>query len=695
MNHRLPPVITLAALAILAAVSVPVRTVDADEGMWLLNHPPREILIEKYGFDPSDEWLEHMQKSAVRFSNGGSGSIVSAAGLVMTNHHIAADVLYNLSTPDRDLLKEGFYAPTPADEIPVPDLKLDLLWQIEDVTQRVKAAAQGKEPARAEAARRAEMAAIESESQEQTGLHSEVVTLYHGGAYHLYRYKRYTDVRLVFAPEEQAGFFGGDNDNFEFPRYCLDVSLFRIYKDGKPLKPEHYLQWSTEGASEGDLTFVFGHPGRTQRLYTVDHLRFLRDVHLPQRLRWAWRLQAKLEAFSGRSPENERIARDLLFGVSNARKAWTGQLESLMNPRTIAIKSRAQGRMTGQYTRINPAGWADVENAFADIRDSLETYRKIYTRQQVFKVRGKLFEHALTLLRLGDELPKPSGERLREYRDSNLDAVRQTLFADTPIYPDFEAELVASALSRMAEVLGRDDIIVRSVLRNQSPRERAEEAVRASALFDAKMRRRYAALDREGLLEHRDSMIELARALDPEMRRLRAVYEDEVESVQHDAYNTIAAAWFAVDGENVYPDATFTLRMGFGTIAGYTEPNGNEVPAFTTIGGMYRRSALWNSEKPFDLPRHWAEHENDVDKDTPLDFVYNADTIGGNSGSPVVDREGKVVGLNFDSNLYKLGNNVRYIKNRGRAIAVDARAIIEALRNIYGADRVVSELLSE
>lgn len=678
---------------VLAVVFALFPVARADEGMWLLNNPPREILQEKYGFDPTDAWLEQMQKSAVRFSNGGSGSIVSGSGLVMTNHHIASDALYNLSTPGHDLLENGFYAPTLADELSVPDLKLDVLWEIEDVTARVVKAGEGKDAAEAEAARRAEMAAIETESQNRTGLHSEVVTLYHGGAYHLYRYKRYTDIRLVFAPEQQAGFFGGDNDNFEFPRYDLDVSLMRIYENGVPLKPEYHLSWSRDGVNEGDLTFVFGHPGRTQRLYSVDHLRFLRDVHLPQRLRWAWRLQAKLEAFSGRSPENERIARDTLFGVSNARKAWTGQLEALMDPKTIAIKSRAQGKMVQRYGRLDGKDWGAVDNAFADVRNSLATYRKIYTRQQVLRVRGKLFEHALTLVRLAEELPKPSGERLREYRDSNLEAVRQTLFADTPIYPDLEVELVASGLSRMAEVLGRDDIIVRSALRDRSPRARANEAVRTSSLFDAKMRRRYAALDRAELFEHRDPMIELARALDPEMRRLRSVYEDEVESVQHRAYNTIAAAWFAVDGDKVYPDATFTLRMGFGTVSGYTEPDGTEVPAFTTIGGMYARSALWKGAKPFDLPVHFAAHRDDVDMDTPLDFVYSADTIGGNSGSPVVNRAGEVVGLNFDSNLYKLGNNVRYIKKRGRAIAVDSRAIIESLRHVYGADRLVSELL--
>ena len=677
----------------LASLLACVHSSRADEGMWLLSNPPREVLHEKYGFTPTDAWLEHMQKSAVRFSNGGSGSIVSANGLVMTNHHIAADLLYDLSTPEHNLLEEGFYAPTLADELPVKDLKLDVLWEVEDVTARVLAAGEGMDPAGAGKAKRAAMAAIESESQNRTGLHSEVVTLYNGAMYHLYRYKRYTDVRMVFAPEVQAAFFGGDNDNFEFPRYDLDVSLMRIYENGVPLRPAHFLDWSKTGVSDGELTFVFGHPGRTQRLYTVDHLRFLRDVHLPQRLRWAWRLQAKLQAFSGRSPENARMARDLLFGVENARKAWAGQLESLMNPATIDYKSREQSRMLSALGREDASRWGVVEGSLDSVRKSLETYRTFYDREQAFRVRGKLFEYALHIVRLSDELSKPSGERLREYRDSNLDAIEQTLYADTPVYPDFEVELIASSLGRMAEMLGRDDPVVNTVLGKMSPRERANAAVRESVLFDAADRRRVMLSSAEELIKRGDPMIALARALDPEMRRLRALYEDRVESVQQEAYETIAGAWFEVDGDKVYPDATFTLRMGFGPVSGYVEPDHTVVKPFTTIGGMFARSALWNGASPFDMPPKWETSEGRLNADTPMNFVYSADTIGGNSGSPVVNRAGEVVGLNFDSNLYKLGNNVRYIKNRGRAIAVDGRAIIEAMRSVYGADRVVSELI--
>ncbi|MBZ0170875.1 MAG: S46 family peptidase, partial [Phycisphaerales bacterium] len=449
------------------------------------------------------------------------------------------------------------------------------------------------------------------------------------------------------------------------------------------------------GVSDGELTFVFGHPARTQRLYTVDHLRFLRDVHLPQRLRWAWRLEAKLRAFSGRSPEHARVARDMLLNIENARKAWTGELETLMDPGTINSKNREQQRMIGAMAKRDAERWPGVSAAVADVKQSLETYSLFYDREQVIGVRGALFEHALHLVRMAQELAMPSGARLREYRDSNIEAVEQTLFAETPIDADFEVELIASALGRMAEVLGRDDQIVRTVLRDKTPRERANEAVRGSGLFDATLRRRLASSTPSDLFGRGDPMIDLARSLDPEMRRLRELWEDHVESVQQRAYETIASAWFEVDGDKVYPEATFTLRMGFGTVSGYTEPDGTEVAPFTMIGGMFDRSNLWRGTAPFDMPSKWKNAVGRLNVHTPMNFVYGADTSGGNSGSPVVNRAGEMVGVNFDGNVHDLGNNIRYVKQRGRAIAVDTRAIIETMRSVYGAERVVVELAGE
>lgn len=690
------PLRARAAAALLAfAAGAFMTQARADEGMWLLNNPPRGLLESKYDFSPTDEWLEHVQKSAVRFSTGGSGSIVSKDGLVMTNHHVASDILAKLSTPQRDLLKTGYHARDRVDEIPCPDLELNVLWSIEDVTERVNAAAAGKQGAGANTARRQMMATIEKESQEATGLLSQIVTLYQGGQYHLYRYRRFTDVRLVFAPEQDIAFFGGDTDNFEYPRYCLDVTFFRIYEDGEPLKAEHHLAWSKAGSSDGDLAIVIGHPGTTRRLYTLDHLRFLRDVENPFILRNLWRMEVKLQNFSARSKENRRIAEDDLFGVANGRKFLTGQLETLQDPRILARKAREEESLRAAVAE-NPR-WAEQwGGAWEDITGAQNARREFYVRSSAVggTFGSDLYSKARTIVRLAAELPKPSSERLREYRDSNLESVYLGLYSPAPIYADLERAKLAWGLANLAELLGGEDPIVLAALAGKSPADRAAELVAGSVLFDPDARKALVEGGADALAATNDPLIKLAMTLDPEARALRTRAENEVDAVTTDAYARIAAARFAVLGDSVYPDATFTLRMSFGPIKGYQE-DGAFIPPYTDIAGLYERFQERAGEEGFNLPPSWLEKKDELDLDTPFNFVLAADIIGGNSGSPVINKAGEVIGLIFDGNIHFLGAAIAYDDRQGRAVAVDSRGIIEALEKVYDADELVKEITAE
>jgi hypothetical protein len=683
--------LALASFALALAASMAV----ADEGMWLFNNPPSKLLKDRYGFEASAEWLDHVQKSCARFSTGGSGSIVSAEGLVMTNHHVGADMLAKLSTPERDLLKTGFLAATRAEEARCPDLELDVLWTIEDVTDRVNAAAQGLATAEAGAARRKAMAEIESAAKDATGLHTEVVTLYQGGRYHLYSYKRYTDVRLVLAPEKQAAFYGGDNDNFEYPRYDLDCCFFRIYENDAPLATEHFLRWSANGSAEGDLVFVTGHPGSTQRLYTVAHLEYLRDVRNPVLLNRLWRAEVKLQGFSGRSRENARIAEDDLFGVANSRKAYTGTQAGLLDPALFAEKRAAEERLRAAVA-ANPEWQAQWGDAWSQVARAEAVATDLYRRYSAIGGGGlglgsELLGIAGHAVRLAEELPKPSGTRLREYGDAQLESLYLRLYSPAPIYPELEVMRLESALSYMAEQLGAGDVVVEAVLRGKSPRALAEECVLGSKLIDVEARKRLIEGGKAAVDASKEPLVALAKALDPHSRALRKRWEDEVQSAEREAYAKIAAAKFAVEGEGVYPDATFTLRLAFGTVKGYEE-GGRRIPAYTTIAGKYEKARERQGEGAYELPESWVKAEGAVAKSTPYNFVSTCDIIGGNSGSPVVNRAGEVVGLIFDGNIQSLIAGIAYTEEQGRAVSVDSRAILEAMRSVYGAGIVAEEI---
>ncbi len=666
---------------------------SADEGMWLYNQPPRELVQQRYGFNLSDPWLEHLQKASVRFG-GASAEFVSEDGLVLSNHHVGSGALQRLSSPEHNYLRDGFYARTRAEEKVCEGVELKVLLEIEDVTTRVNAAVKpGSSDEAAYKARRAVIAAIEKESLEKTGLSSEVVTLYQGALYHLYRFKKYTDVRLVFAPEEQIAFYGGDPDNFEYPRYDLDICLFRAYENGRPAKVQHYLKWSQAGPADEELVFVSGNPGRTDRLRTMAELVFLRDTDYPLTLQRLKRLEVLLGAFSARSAETARRARGDLFGVRNSRKVRDGALAGLLDPKLMDPKKAAEEQLRAAV-RSNSV-LQDAAGAWDRIAEAQKLIARHALRYDMLE-RGygfasPLFSYARQLLRAAEEQTKPNSERLEEYRESSRASFEHALFAEQPIYSDLETIKLADSLTWLTQELGYSDPLVQAVLAGKSPRDRASEAVRNTRLGLAKARRELYGPERAGLEASKDPMLQLAAMVDPASRDIRKLLEPEREAIRQ-AHALIEKARFALSGGKDYPDATSSLRLAFGVVKGYEE-NGKAIPFETTFAGLFQRAASQNDRPPFDLPASWLSGKSKLKLNTPFNFVCTADIIGGNSGSPVVNRKGELVGVIFDGNIQSLTAAFAYSEEQCRALAVHSSAIIEALTKVYRAQPLVQELL--
>lgn len=678
---------TALCILLLLGSLAPMTTARADEGMWLLNDPPTQLLKDRHGFAMTDAWLERARLASIRFNSGGSGSFVSGDGLIVTNHHIGADALAKLSPPDKDYLRDGYLARTRAEELKCPDLELNVLQSIDDVTQRVSGAVkESMTPAEANAARRSVMAAIEKESLDKTGLRSDVVTLYQGGKYHLYRYKKYTDVRLVFAPEAGIASFGGDVDNFEYPRFNLDVCFFRAYENGAPAQVKHYLKWSPTGPSENDLVFVTGHPGTTNRLETVAKLKHRRDVTLPYTLARLRMLEALFEQFSARSPAYRKMTTEDLHRVANARKALTGQYQGLLDPAILARKTEDEKALRDKAK--DGTAWEQVAKAQAALREIEKPYY-LLERGDGFDCR--LFGIARHLVRLAAEKPRPNGDRLREYRDSALESLELQLFSPAPVYPDLERLRLAAGLSWLAENLGGEHPLVVKVLAGKSPAVRAEELIAGTKLADPAVRRQLA---KDGIDASKDALILFAKLVDGDARDVRRRYENEVEEPERQGNGKIAQARFAALGTAVAPDATFTLRLAFGVVKGYAV-DGETLPFHTTFGGAFARAEAQGNREPFTLPARWLERKGKLDLATPFNFVSTADTIGGNSGSPVLNRAGELVGINFDRNRHGLVRNFVYTDVQARHISVHSKAVLEALRKVYDADNVIAELLGK
>lgn len=689
-------------VALFTFQTIPVAALD--EGMWTFNNVPREDIKRKYGFDVSDEWLRKVQLASVRFNNGGSSSFVSPNGLVLTNYHIVEDIVGELSSATKDYAKEGFIARNHAEELKAEGLELNVLMEIEDVTPLINSVVKDNmSDADANAARKAQISSVEAQSTKTTGMRSDVVTLYQGGQYNLYRYKKYTDVRMVFVPEFQAAFFGGDPDNFNFPRFNVDMALVRVYENDQPVKVANYFKWSKLGAKDGELVFVTGHPGSTQRLNTIGHLESLRDVSIPLILRMQASRQKMLKQYMAQGEEQTRRAQNELNSIENSLKVYKGQVAGLKDPQLMAKKRRAEQALRNAVNADarKKKEYGGAWEAIGKGRSDLATYERerrfldpTITSTVVLPagLNTTLFGYARTIVRLADENPKPDAERIPEFSSTRRGTLEAALYSTAPIYDDYEQAKLANSLTFMQSEYGANHPLMKKVLKGKTPEARAAELISGTKLKDVEFRRQLATPGAMGIEDSPgDPMVELARDIDNEARAVRKRYEEEVVAVELANYAKIAHALFEDQGTKMYPDATFTLRLSHGAVKGYRE-NGKWVPPFTTLGGLYARSNQYHHAFPYNLPPRWTARRRFVNPRTPFNFVSDNDIVGGNSGSPIINKKAELVGLIFDGNIQSLVGNFEFDPSVNRAISVDVRGMMEILRNVFKADAIANEL---
>lgn len=664
---------------------------QADEGMWTFNGFPSERVEKAYGFAPDAAWLEKVRLGSVRLAGGCSASFVSGSGLVMTNHHCAHSCIEQLSTKKKNYVEAGFYAKTLRDEKKCPAMEVNQLVEIEDVTDPVLKALEGKTGEAFTSARKAELAKIEKACATGDDVRCDVVTLYNGGQYHLYKYRRFQDVRLAFAPEIEIAYFGGDPDNFNFPRYVLDVAFVRVYEDGKPHQSKNHFSWSKNGAADQELVFVSGHPGSTRRLKTAAELEYLRDVYLPHRLFDLAEMRGMLTEFRRRGKEQDRIGKTPLFYVENAYKALKGRHAALLDQTFFFSKVKAEQDLK-RALRKKP----ELQKAYGDAWRKIELAMIAKRKMRLdvgWKERhggfgSRLMRIAQALVRNADEAGKPNEERLREYTDAKRPQLQAKLLSKAPIYPELEIAMMTYEFTKLREQLGPDDPFVKKVLGKDSPEALAKKLIGRTKLKNVALRKKLFEGGKKAVDNSKDPLILFAKKIDADGRTARKTYEDEIESVVVKNSERIAKARFTILGTNTYPDATFSLRLSYGKVDGF-EHRGRRVEPFTRIQGLFERAT---GQKPFQVPRSFVRAKKKIDLQTPMNFVTTNDVIGGNSGSPIFNQQAEIVGIVFDGNIYSLGGDYGFDARVNRTVSVHSSFIREALQKVYGATRILEEI---